>query len=142
MACSVHLVAGSLQCTAGNNMIFCLLYWHELLTRKTVVTRSNFAVNLMMQLHVTVTLSWMKTVAAADNAGKTPKYLEKPAALPSCPLWTAPKLMLCCTFDLEVKGRKIPVSVVEVCIVSVVSVLTKVNFRIMVSSQHWKGYIH
>jgi len=30
----------------------------------------------------------------------------------------------------------------ELCIVSVVSVLKKVNFRIMVSSQHWKGYIH
>lgn len=95
-----------------------------------------------MQLHVTVTLSWMKTVAVADNTGEAPKYLEKCAALSSCPLWTALKLMLCCMFDHEVKGRKNPVSVVEVCIVSVVSVLTKVNFRIMVSSQHWKGYIH
>jgi hypothetical protein len=81
-----HAVASSLQCTAGKNMIFCLLYWHKLLTRKIVVTRSHFAVNLMMQLHV--------TVAVADNAGTTPKYLEKPTALPSCPLWTAPKLML------------------------------------------------
>jgi hypothetical protein len=62
-------------------MIFCLLYWHELSTRKTVVTRSHFAVNLMMQLHVTVTLSWMKTVAVADKTGKMPKYLEKPAVL-------------------------------------------------------------
>jgi hypothetical protein len=95
-------------------MIFCLLYWHELSTRKAVVTRSHFAVNLMMQLHVTVTMSWMKTVAVADNTGKTPKYLEKPGALPSCPLWTALKLLLCCMFDHEVKGRKNPVSVVEV----------------------------
>jgi len=99
-------------------MIFCLLHWHELShtqkKKKKVVTRSHFSVNLMMQLHVTVTLSWMKTVAVADNTDTTLKYLEKPAALPSCPLWIVLKLMLCIMFDHEVKGRKNPVSVVEV----------------------------
>jgi hypothetical protein len=56
----------------------------------------------------------MKTVAVADNTGKTPNYLEKPAALPYCPLWTALKLMLCCMFDHGVKSRKNLLSVVEV----------------------------
>lgn len=65
-----------------------------------------------------MTLNWVKTVAEADNCdtemktGKTLKYLEKPAALPNSPLWSSLKLMLCCMFDPEVKGRKNLVSVV------------------------------